>query len=299
MLPEQRVLEMHELLHGRGAVTGWGALRAHGANFFDGLATDGCTRLPVVLVTGPHDRRRPRPGVHWLQDRLEDEEVVIRLGMRVTRPARATFDAMRLARDVREAVVSVEMAIAAELTSLRRMRAYVDAHPGWDGVPLVREALDLAGEHSRSPAESRMGLAWVLDAGLRRPLINCEVFTLDGRLLGVADLLDVEAGVVGEYDGGEHAGAMRRSKDATREGGLRDHGLEVFRVTGYDLRDPASVARRMHAARVRARWEPVEQRRWTIEPPPGWARSVSIDEILDERDLRRESVEAWAREQAQ
>jgi hypothetical protein len=125
------------------------------------------------------------------------------------------------------------------------------------------------------------------------------VFSLDGRLLGVADLLDVEAGVVGEYDGGEHAGAMRRSKDATREGGLRDHGLEVFRVTGYDLRDPASVARRMHAARARARWEPVEQRRWTIEPPPGWARSVSIDEILDERDIRRESAEAWAREQAQ
>ncbi|MGN6577005.1 MAG: hypothetical protein ACTHKG_15110 [Nocardioides sp.] len=297
--PEQRVLEMHELLHGRGAVTGWGALRAHGANFFDGLAPDGVTRLPVVLVTGPRDRRRPRPGVRWRQDRLDDGEVVIRLGMRVTRPERATFDAMRLAPDVREAVVAVEMAIAAELTSLRRMRDYVEAHSGWDGVLLVREALDLACEHSRSPAESRMGLLWVRDAGLPRPLINCEVFSLGGRLLGVADLLDLEAGVVGEYDGGDHSGARRRSQDAVREAGLRDHGLEVFRVTGYDLLDPSSVVRRMRAARARARWEPVEQRRWTIEPPPGWARSVSIDELLDERDIRRESAEAWAREQSQ
>ena len=144
-----------------------------------------------------------------------------------------------------------------------------------------------------------MGLVWVLDAGLPRPLKNCEVFSRSGQLLAVADLLDVEAGVVGEYDGGDHSGARRRSHDATREARLRDHGLEVFRVTGYDLLDPASVVRRMHAARNRARWEPAAQRRWTIEPPPGWARSVSIDEILDGREVQRESTEAWAREQAQ
>ncbi|WP_183097998.1 hypothetical protein [Nocardioides pelophilus] len=34
-----------------GAVTGWAALRLYRAGFFDGLANDGRTRLPVPLVT--------------------------------------------------------------------------------------------------------------------------------------------------------------------------------------------------------------------------------------------------------
>ena len=38
-----------------------------------------------------------------------------------------------------------------------------------------------------------MVLVWVLDAGLDPPLCNREVFDLDGRLIGVPDLLDVEA----------------------------------------------------------------------------------------------------------
>ena len=174
------------------------------------------------------------------------------------------------------------------------MRRYIDSHAGWLGVPLARAALDLADEHRWSPNETRMGLIWELDAGLPRPLFNREVFSLAGKLLGVADLLDVEAGVVGEYDGGDHAGARRRSGDATREGGLRDHGLEVFRVTGFDLRDPAAVVRRMHATRQRALRNP-RPRTWTIEPPPGWATAPTLDEVLDHRDFLREREVEWRR----
>lgn len=294
-LPEQRILEVSLLLSSSGAVTGWAALRLHGANFHDGHAPDGLRRLPVPLVL-PHTHRRPRDGVRWLQDRLPEEEVMVRQGVRVASPHRATFDAVRLAIGVREAVVALEMAIAAELTSLRRMREYVARHSGWDGVPQARSALDLADEHSRSPNETRMGLIWKLDAGLPRPLVNREVFGLDGKLLGVADLLDVEVGVVGEYDGGDHWGARRRSSDATREGGLRDHGLEVFRVTGFDLRDPAAVVRRMQATRRRAQRNP-RPRLWTITPPTGWVTAPSLDERLDHRDFLRECSDAWARGQ--
>jgi hypothetical protein len=296
-LPEQRILEASLLLAGAGAVTGWAALRLHGANFHDGLAPDGLRRLPVPLVL-PRLHRRARSGVRWLQDRLPEEEVVVRQGVRVTSPDRATFDAVRLSDGVREAVVALEMAFAAELTSLRRMREYVARHPGWDGVPQARAALDLADEHSRSPHETRMGLIWQLDAGLPRPLVNREVFSLDGRLLGIADLLDVEAGVVGEYDGGDHSGARRRSRDATREGGLRDHGLELFRVTGFDLLDRAAVVRRMHAARRRAHWLPPHRRRWTTLPPPGWTTAPSLDALLDHRDFLRDCEDAWARQQS-
>lgn len=294
-LPEQRVLEMSVLLPPQGAVTGWGALRLHGANFHDGLAADGRTRLPVDLVVGPHRHRRPCPGVRWLQDRLDEDEVVVRQSIRVAQADRACFDAVRRAHDLGEAVLALEMAMAADLTSLRRMTAYADSHARWPGVPLVRSALGLASEDCRSPGEGRMLLTWQLDAGLPRPLVNREVFTLHGKLLGVADLLDVQAGVVGEYDGDDHSGARRRSSDARREGGLRDHGLEVFRVTGFDMRDPASVARRMHATRGRALAHP-RQRLWTIEPPDGWETGLSLDERLDYRDFLRACRETWGDE---
>lgn len=296
-LPEQRILEVSMLTPVGGAVTGWAALRLHGATFHDGLAPDGVRRLAVPVVH-PHTHRRSRSGVRWLQDRLAEDEIVIRQGVRVTSVERATFDAIRLADDVREAVVALEMAIAAELTTLRRMRDYIARHPGWDGVLQARAALDLADPHSRSPAETRMVLIWRLDAGFPRPLVNREVFSRAGKLLGVVDLLDVEAGVVGEYDGRDHAGARRRSSDANREGGLRDYGLEVFRVTGFDLRDHAAVVRRMQAARLRARWEPPQQRAWTIEPPPGWEVGPSLDERLDHRDFLRACHEAWERTQS-
>ncbi len=289
-VPEQWVVEKAALLPAGGAVTGWAALRLLSARFCDGRTLAGET-LPVPLAVGPGQARRPVAGVRWLQDRISRDEVWIRCDTPVAMPERAVFDAMRLAPDLRHAVVELEMAIAAELTSLRRVRAYVATHSGWKGVVQGRAALDLACEHSRSKYETGMKLIWRVDAGLPAPLVNQEVFALDGRLLGVADLLDVEAGVVGEYDGGDHAGARRRSKDATREGGLRDHGLEVFRVTGYDMWDPESVVRRMRAARARARWVAPEERRWTITPPPGWVQSPSVDEILDLRDLRRATLE--------
>ena len=52
-LPEQRILEQSMRLPAVGAVTGWAACRLHGAAFFDGLAPDGVTPLPVPLAVGP------------------------------------------------------------------------------------------------------------------------------------------------------------------------------------------------------------------------------------------------------
>ena len=101
-----------------------------------------------------------------------------------------------------------------------------------------------------------MHMVWRLEAGLPPPLLNRPLFDRHGRLLGYPDLLDVEAGLVGEYDGADHRGAHRHSKDVGREDLLRRHGLEVFRVTGPDLRVPGRVRARMLEARSRAKWLP-------------------------------------------
>lgn len=181
----------------------------------------------------------------------------------------------------------MDMAAAADLTSVRRMRACAASRVRWNGVPLVRRALALADENSRSPAESRLRLVWMLDARLPRPLVNRDVFDQRGRLLGVADLIDPVAGVVGEYDGRDHAGALRRSKDAGRDTAFRDHGLEVFRVTGYDQHQPEGIVGRIRSAYTRAEASR-HPRLWTLTPPPGWPAAPSLDEQLDVRDVLRE-----------
>lgn len=205
-VPEQRILEQSVLLPSAGAVTGWAALRLRQASFFDGLQADGITEKAVPLISGPGQSRRPRPGVRWLEDRLDATEGSLVYGIPCTRAERALFDEMRRADDLREAVVAVDMAAAAQLISIARMDRYLRDRTGWLGVPQVRAALELADEDSRSPNETRLRLRWQLDAGMPRPLVNQPVWSLSGRLLGIADLLDPVAGVVGEFDGADHRG---------------------------------------------------------------------------------------------
>lgn len=281
--PEQRVVEQSARLPEGGAVTGWAACRLRGANFFDGLEADRRTRMPVPLAIGATGHIRKDSAVHISRERLDPDEVVVRYGVPCTREQRALFDEMRRLRDLREAVVAMDMMAAARLVSIAQMRAYASLRQGWKLTRALPRALDLASERSKSPNETRMRLIWQLDAGLPAPLVNQPVWDLAGNLLGIADIFDPAAGVVGEFDGADHRGARRQSKDADREGRFRDQGLELFRVTGLDIPDRRTVVNRMRSTRARARWLPEGSRAWTIEPPDGAAGEPSLDEYLDHR----------------
>jgi hypothetical protein len=206
--------------------------------------------------------------VRFLQDPLE--EVVVIGGLRCTPVLRAAFDAMRLERSVRSAVVVMDMTAAAHLALVSHVRAYVRGRPGWRGVPQVRAALELADDHSASPPETRLRLMWLLDARLPRPLVNQPVFDATGRLLGYPDLFDPLTGLVAEYDGDDHRHARRHSRDVDREAWMRDAGLEVTRFTAADLADTDKVVGRLLAARRRSALISPGLRRWTLEPPPWW-----------------------------
>ncbi len=290
-VPEQRILEQSMRLTG-GAVTGWAACRMHRAAFFDGLRRDGRTPIPVPLNCGPLHQIRRLPGDDLLRDMLYDDEIVTVDGIPCTAVPRATFDAMRFARDLREAVVALDMMAAAARTSVSRMREYVGRHQAWTGVQQARDAVALADELSRSPQETRLRLVWQLDAGRPRPLVNPPLFDPDGRLLGYPDLLDPLAGVVGEYDGDDHRDPLRHSDDVDREARFREHDLEVFRVTGPDLRDLRRVTERIHAVYRRAGRRRSGRRTWTLTPPPWWSAGQSLDDRLDAADRARHSFDA-------
>ena len=145
----------------------------------------------------------------------------------------------------------------------------------------------LADEDSRSPKETEMRLVWMLDAGFPRPFSNRAVLDRRGRLLGVADLLDLEAGVVGEYDGGDHADKRRRRRDARREDAFREVGLEPFKVVTGDLDDTDLVVGRMTRARSRALWLTPSECRWTLDESTD-EPAETLDFRLDRRDMLRE-----------
>ncbi len=294
--PAQRAAEAAVRLPVGGALTGWASLFVQGATYLDGLAPDGRTRLPVPLALGRRGNIRGSPDVLLLRDPLSADEVVVVRGLPCTIPERAVFDEMRLAGELTEAVVAVDMAALAELTSVLRVRAYAAAHAGRRGLPLVHAGLDLADENSWSPNETRTRKLWSVDAGLPKPLVNRPVFDLQGRLLGYPDLLDVESGLVAEYDGAEHRRAARHSADVGREARFRAHGLEVTRITGPDLLAPGLVRARLLEARSRARWESESQRRWTTQLPPGWESVPALEVRLVERDLRQETLRSWERD---
>ena len=280
-VPEQRILEQSLRLPDGGVVTGWAALRLHGATFFDGLGPDGRTELPVPLAVGPSGNVRGDARVRLSFERLDTAGSVIRQGMPVASPVRALFDEVRATRDQRRAVVCVDMAAAAELVSVRQLREYADAHRTWRRAAAVPAVLELASEHSLSPREVGLRLVWRIDAGLPPVLVNCPVHDLEGRLLGIADLLDVEAGLAVEFDGAEHRGAARHPRDVAKDEAFRSRRLEVTRVTGQDLRDRDLVVRRLHAARSRARFEPEAERLWVPRPPRD-----DLDQRLREREER-------------
>ena len=97
-----------------------------------------------------------------------------------------------------------------------------------------------------------------IDAGLPRLEPNCPVLDRHGTLLGIADLLEPLAGLAIEFDGADHRGRARHTRDVAKDEAFRSLGLEVTRVTGTDLRDRDLVVRRLVAARRRARFEPAD-----------------------------------------
>lgn len=288
-VPEQRILEQAHRLPAGAAVTGWAALRLHGARYFDGAAPDR-TALRVPVVLGPGERLDSDDQLHVSREPWDPRQAWIRAGIRVTEPRRALFDELRRCQGWRDRVVAMDMTAAAGLVSVAQMTAWHQAHSGWRRARVVPRPLRYASERSRSPAEPRMRLVWEIDARLPRPLVNQEIFDRRGRFVAMVDLLDPVAGVAGEYDGAAHRQTRRRGHDIGREEKLRRLGLEYFDAVAPDLRARAALADRMRSTRDRARFESPDERAWTIDPPRGWPREPSLDERLFLLEMARQGA---------
>ncbi len=277
LVPAQRILEAAVLAPPHGGVTGWAGLNWIGADrWFEGYAGDGRTLLPVVMAVGG-ENVRAQAGIVVSQERLDPRDLTVVDGIRVTTAVRSTCYEMRYAADERRAALALSMAAYHDLVSVEEMAEYASRHSGWTGIPRCRKAIPFAEENCWSPMEFEMVWTWRVPAELPPPLCNQPLFDRSGGHIGTPDLLDVEAGVVGQYHGGHHLAEAQRSIDARAEELYRDFGLECFTLFAADRGNTAKVVERMHAARSRARWEAESRRRWTIEYPPWWIPTNTVE----------------------
>lgn len=267
---EQRILEQAMRVRSRGAITAWASLRWHGAAYFDGSADGSGGVLPVPLLRRSGARQLDDGDAVISRAQLSPDEREFVSGLWCTSVPRATFDEVLRRRSLRPGVAAICMTLAAGLSSPAELTAYAASRPAWEGIPLYRKAVALSKEGFRSGPEVYLYLRWLLDAGFPEPLVNPPVFDLGGRLLGYPDLLDVEAGVAGEYDGPAHRTRERHRRDVAREERYRGCGLEYFTVVAGDLDDESLVVQRMRSTRSRARFLPATERQWTLTPPPWW-----------------------------
>lgn len=285
--PEQRIVEAAAVLPAYGGVTGWAALCWSGGVWFDGIARDGRTMLPVTLATGD-STITSQVGIRVSEEAVRPFDLTMIDGLPVTTNAHAVSYLVRYSANEREGAIHLDMAAYSDLVSVEESRSYALTQTAWTGIPRLRKVHELADENSWSPAETMMRLVWMLDAGLPRPLSNHPVFDRFGNHIGTPDLLDPVAGVVGEYDGSLHLVGTQRRRDRDREESFRRVGLEYFTMLSGDGYDPQSMAERMHAVRARARWEAESRREWTVQLPPWWVPTFTVEQRRNLDDGQRQ-----------
>lgn len=262
----------------QGVVTGLGALAWHGSRWL-GRTSPACAAQPVDVHIGVG--RGPRYQAEivattqesippWAMERVN--------GVRVASSLWATAFAMRRAPSLREAVELFDMAAYDDLVAIEDLARCTDAVLGTTkGVQQLRDALTLASENSWSPAETSMRLIWQLDAQRPAPLANRAVFDEAGRRVGTPDLVDLCAGVYGQYEGADiHLVGSQRSADIRQEAAYRAVGLEGVVMVATDLRDHTAFVRRLDEAYERAARRRVEDRRWRQEPPDWWTPTSTV-----------------------
>lgn len=269
----ERLADAVGLLTPGCCVGGWAALRAQGNTWFDGRDRDGGLRPALVhCLPGAQLRRRREDLIQPFRGLLHPDEQIDLDGWPVATMARAAFDEMRMAVNVREAVVALDMATSTTSdvphTSPGAVRRVVESHHKIRGVVRAREALDLGDPRSASPWETRTRLIAQIDVGLAGLRVNVPVFAPAGSLLGVVDLLAEEEGLVIESDGGQHREIEQHADDNRREELLERAGLVVVRFTSRDHGDRLSIIRRINAARRDARQS--RHRDWTTQAPSWW-----------------------------
>lgn len=253
-----RIVAAAALITGDGVIGGWAALRWHAEVAVPHLLnelTDGCIDggddrprrvgplRPVTLCLPRAERIFRSDGIRVFRSEIEAAHRLRVAGVPVSSLVRTAFDLARR-QPFETAVQTVDWMRCRGLLDIGELQEYVDAHPRFRGAGQARVAVAASCDGVMSPPETALRLLWH-QAVPTRLLVNPGIWSA-GMFLGRPDLLDLDAGIAGEYDGAVHFTAQHVHDDRLRQERLEAAGLVVLRFVAPDLhraRRPTTLRR--------------------------------------------------------
>jgi very-short-patch-repair endonuclease len=200
---------------------------------------------PIEVILHGDGEGWERGGMRLRRAALDDGEVVVKRGFRVTSLPRTIWDLSKRLSLV-EVVVIADMALHARLVKRTELSEWVDRHVGRKGIREVRRVLDFADAGPESPMETRLRMLLVLNA-LPRPEVQVTVRDETGSFVGRPDLYYREQRLGIEYDGETHRASL--VEDNRRQNRLLLAEIRLLRFTAADvLRRPDSVVSQVRNA---------------------------------------------------
>jgi hypothetical protein len=219
----------------RGVVAGLSAAALHRAKWIDSAE-------PAAIIDT--NRRKVR-GVRAWEDAIEDDEICLIDGMRVTTPARTALDiASRF--PVLKAVSAIDALARATQLKTGDVELLVERYQGRRGIRHARAALDLVDAGAESPRETWLRLL-LIRAGYPRPQTQIRIHDEYGQLVARVDMGWEDIKVAAEYDGEHHRTPKQFRDDVIRAEVISQLDWIDVRVTSLDTE--ASVIRRVGVAR--------------------------------------------------
>jgi very-short-patch-repair endonuclease len=198
------------------------------------LALHGLGRPPKTVTVAVPKQARKQQGVEPHSSMpFERDEVVIRKGLRTTSIERTLLDLAAIGEPIERLVAE---ATAKRLTSIAKLRAYVERRSGARGAARLRRCIE--GRQTRSKAEEEFA-RWLEDRRIAVPPMNVEYgpFTLDGFWEAAGLVLEIDTF---ETHGTEYSFEDDRRRDAY----TASRGLRTIRVTPARWRHDADVLER-------------------------------------------------------
>ncbi|MEP6478666.1 MAG: hypothetical protein ABJB03_04695 [Rhodoglobus sp.] len=214
-------------------------------------------RRRAIDVSFPAPRRAPDiRGIRGHQLRRLEESVASLDGLPVTTVARTWCDlATLLDLGTLVAVGDAIIYHRRNLATLEELQRAVDEFPGRRGRAALGRALPLLSGRAESPGESRLRVI-LASSGFPRLLVNTELRDRMGRFVARPDLRFADFPIAIEYEGDYHRTDREQwMKDVTRIADVEGLGLTVIRCTAADVRDSASMIRRVEAHLARHGWK--------------------------------------------
>ncbi|WP_163759370.1 hypothetical protein [Mycobacterium botniense] len=220
----------------RGVLAGRSAAALHRAKWVD-------ARRPAEIIC---QNRHAPPGIRIWSQRVENHEIMLIDGMRVTTPARTALD-LACRYPIGEAVAMIDA--LARASRLKRADVVLLAQrcTGRRGIRRARIALPLVDPGAESPRETWLRLL-LIRAGFPPPQTQIPLYDEYGQLIAVLDMGWEDIKVAVEYDGDHHRTDRRTfNKDIRRAETIAQLGWIDVRVTAEDTEGGV-------IARVSAAW---------------------------------------------